>query len=261
MADPVSKSSLIKKANGYYAEDGAFYPLIDNVPDFRVHVNQQEEEWKKGQDAYEGWKLKQLLKAENNEELYPNEQKFDAPMYEKLQLEGRVLDVGGSLGNIRKYMNENQEFCSLDPFAGVYKLAEGKKLLFKHYPMHLPLNFVAGFAEFLPFKPESFDTVNMRSCIDHFFDPEGALKEANRVLTGNGKLIIGMTVKVNTVKNLIKETVRSILNIFTNRFRDDHIWHPTKNEIILLCKQCGFESEDEIWQSKNVWYGSFRKKK
>ena len=260
LADPVSKTILIKKGNSYHSENGAVYEIKDKVPDFRVHVNQQEEEWEKGQQVYECWKQKQFEIAENNIDQYLQEQKRDAPMYEKLVLEGRVLDVGGSLGNIRKYMTENQEFCSLDPFAGVHKLAEGKANLFKHYPLHLPLNFVAGFAEFLPFSASSFDTVNMRSCIDHFFDAEQALHEATRVLKNNGKLIIGMTVKVKSIKNTIKESARKVLNVFTNRFRDEHIWHPTKNEMVSLCKKCGFEQEDEIWQNENVWYASFRKK-
>jgi ubiquinone/menaquinone biosynthesis C-methylase UbiE len=260
LADPVTKTSLTKKENGYYNENGGFFPLADKVPDFRVHINHNEEEWKKGQDVYESWKSKQLLKAENDESIYSNEQITDAPMYQRLPLKGRVLDVGGNLGNIRKYISDNQEYCSLDPFAGLHKLADGKAMLFKYYPMHLPLNFVAGFAEFLPFKNDCFDTVNMRSCIDHFFDPMLALHEAKRVLKNNGTLIIGMTVKVNSFKNVLKESVRKVLNVFTNKFRDDHIWHPSRNEIIDLCKNCGFEIEDEIWQSENVWYVSFRKK-
>ena len=260
LSDPISKKALTKNGNSYTSENGASYHFKDAVPDFRVHINQREEEWQKGQDVYEQWHLKYLLNAEKNNNFYKDEQARDEPMYKKLVLEGRVLDVGGSLGHIRKYMADNQEYCSIDPFAGAYKLAEGKKSLFKNYPLHQPLNFVAGFAEFLPFSASSFDTVNMRSCIDHFFDAEQALHEATRVLKNNGKLIIGMTVKVKSIKNTIKESARKVLNVFTNRFRDEHIWHPTKNEMVSLCKKCGFEQEDEIWQNENVWYASFRKK-
>jgi ubiquinone/menaquinone biosynthesis C-methylase UbiE len=262
LTDPVSKAPLIKKDNSYCSQDGNVfnvYYIKETVPDFRVHINQQEEEWHKGQDAYESWMNKYLDNAEKNSQYYPDEKKRDEPMYKRLALEGRVLDVGGNLGAIRQYMAQEQEYCSVDPFINVYKLAAGRKKFFASYPMHLPLNFVAGFAEFLPFKSCSFNTVNMRSCIDHFFSPEDSLLEAHRVLDSNGKLIIGMTVKVKSVKNFLKETARCILNVFTDRYRDDHIWHPSKDEIVELCCKCGFKAEDEIWQNENVWYGSFRK--
>ncbi|MEJ7588735.1 MAG: methyltransferase domain-containing protein [Ferruginibacter sp.] len=259
LADPISKTTLKRIKDGYSSENGFGYSIKDKVPDFRIKLNQFENEWQKGQDAFEPWLIKYLDNAESDPMYYINEQKRDAPMYQKLPLEGRVLDVGGQLGNIRKYMTDDQPFCSVDPFIHVYKVAAGRTNLFKHYPLHLPLNFLAGFAEFLPFKASVFDTINMRSCIDHFFNPQLSLLEANRVLRGNGKLLIGMTVKVSTIKNTLKETTRSVLGIFTSRFDDNHIWHPTRNEMVTLCGQCGFKFEDEIWQSENVWYGAFRK--
>jgi hypothetical protein len=78
LADPVSKTPLIKKDNSYCSQDGNVhnvYYIKETVPDFRVHINQQEEEWKKGQDVYENWKLKYLLNAEKNSGFYPEEQK------------------------------------------------------------------------------------------------------------------------------------------------------------------------------------------
>lgn len=260
LANPISKVELIRKDDGYYLENGFSYSIKGNVPDFRIKLNQFESDWKKGQDHYEGWLLKYLDKAEREENYYPEEQKRDAPMYEKLTLEGRILDVGGNLGCIRKYMKKDQEYCSIDPFIDVYKLAEGKINMFKNYPLQQPLDFIAGFAEFLPFVPSSFSTINMRSCIDHFFNPELSLLEANRVLNENGKLIIGMTVNVNSAAITLKETVRKVLNVFTSKFEDNHIWHPSKNELIDMCRKCGFYLEDEIWQNENVWYASFRKK-
>lgn len=259
LADPISKTKLQKTASGYTAENRFTYSIKDDVPDFRIRLNQFEVEWQNGQDHYEQSMVRYLERAENDSTVYPEEQKRDAPVYEKLPLEGRVLDVGGNLGAIRKYMNENQEFCSVDPFINVYKLATGRTNLFKNYPMHLPLNFIAGFAEFLPFLPSSFDTVNMRSCLDHFFNPELSLLEANRILKENGKLIIGMTVSVDSMQHLTKETVRKVLNLFTSKFEDKHMWHPSKDELVTMCKRCGFDLEAEYWQSENVWYASFRK--
>jgi len=259
LVDPIAKSPLYKEAAAYIALNSFVYSIKENIPDLRIKLNDFEREWQQGQAFYEQWMLKYLNHAEVNAGFYPAEQKRDAPMYQRLTLDGRVLDVGGNLGFIRKYMADDQQYCSIDPFLNLCKLAEGKTNLFSYYPMHKPLNFLGGFAEFLPLQTGSFQTVNMRSCIDHFFNPNLALLEANRVLSPKGKLIIGMTVDVDSLKNKTKEFARSILNIFTNRFQDKHIWHPSRIELIAMCKTCGFELEDEVWQDENVWYASFRK--
>lgn len=262
LCDPISKNSLELVDESYYInKDGFAYSIRKEVPDLRIRLSQSEHEWLEGQKEFEKWMISYLDNAEKNIFFYSIEQKADSKMYEKLQLEGRVLDVGGQLGHIRKYMKENQEYCSIDPFVNVVDLVDGKENLFNHYPLATPLNFIGGYAEFLPFKSMVFDTVNMRSCIDHFFNPELSLLEANRVLNINGKLIIGMTVEVRTFKFVLKESLRSILGVFTKKYRDHHIWHPTRESIIAMCKTCGFELEDEIWQSENIWYSSFRKNK
>lgn len=259
LVDPISKMEMIIENDYYKSKNGFCYSIKNKVPDFRVLNDQFDNEWLNGQKVYEQWMEKYLNHAEVDVTYYLKEQKRDAPMYDKLILEGRVLDVGGGLGNIRKYMQVDQEYCSLDPFIDICKLAKGRKTLFKYYPLHKPLNFVAGHAEFLPFKTASFNTVNMRSCIDHFFSPTLSLLEANRVLQDNGKLIIGMTVNINSMGNLLKETARKVLNLVTKKFQDKHIWHPSKNELVTMCNKCGFNLEDEIWQNENVWYASFRK--
>jgi SAM-dependent methyltransferase len=262
LCDPISKNSLELVDESYYLnKEGFAYSIRKQVPDLRIRLSQSEHEWLEGQEEFEKWMISYLDNAEKNKLFYSIEQKADSKMYERLQLEGRVLDVGGQLGHIRKYMKENQEYCSIDPFVNVVGLVDGKENLFNHYPLSTPLNFIGGYAEFLPFKSMVFDTVNMRSCIDHFFNPELSLLEANRVLNINGKLIIGMTVEVRSFKFVLKESLRAVLGVFTKKYRDHHIWHPTRESIIRMCKTCGFELEDEVWQSENIWYSSFRKNK
>lgn len=262
LCDPISKSPLELVNESYYVnKDGFAYSVHKDVVDFRIRLSQSEHEWLEGQEEFEKWMISYLDNAEKNKQFYSIEQKADTKMYEKLKLEGRVLDVGGQMGHIRKYMSKNQEYCSIDPFISVVDLVEGRNNLFDNYPLSTPLNFIGGYAEFLPFKSLVFDTVNMRSCIDHFFNPELSLLEANRILKEDGKLIIGMTVEVSSLKFVLKERLRSFLGLFTKRYRDHHIWHPTRDGIISMCKTCGFELEDEIWQSENIWYSSFRKGK
>lgn len=213
--------------------------------------------WEEGQEEYERFYEKYLNEGEANPKFYENEQKRDLPMYERLKLLGRVLDVGGSLGHIRKYMKPEQEFVSIDPSVGIHKKARNRPNLFAAYPLLNPLNLVWGFAEFLPFRDQSFDTVNMRSCIDHFSNPEHALLEAFRVLKPEGRLIVGMTLKVQSRKGRLKDMARDFRGFLLPQFRDHHIWHPTYQELIDLCEKSGFSLFDEIWQSNEIVYSSF----
>lgn len=260
LVDPISKQKISKNGVFWSSSSGFMYNEHNGIPDLRIRFTQTEKDWKKGQDFFEKWmKANYLSKGESDDSFYKNEILRDAPMYKQLVLDGRVLDVGGQMGHVRKFMNLNQEYCSIDPFITVPFLVKGCKNLFKNYPYHIPLNFVGGFAEFLPFKDACFDTVNMRSCIDHFFSPEVALLEAYRVLRPGGKLIIGMTVEKSGVKDKLKNQLRNVLGLFNNSFKDHHIWHPTYKGLIDLCSSKNFSLKKEIWQTSSIIYTEFRK--
>lgn len=258
LVDPLSKKPFVQQGEaGFRAPCGFIYQYKDGVPDFRVRFAGSVDEWQQGQSAFESWLDKYFDQGEADADFYKNEQAKDAPVYEALKLRGRVLDVGGQLGHIRKYMEPNQEYCSLDPFVGVHLRATNRPNLFASYPLSIPINFVGGYAEFLPFQDDSFDVINMRSCIDHFFNPEIALLEAFRVLKKEGQLIIGLTLEGRSWKSMIKEFVRPIISIFMPRYRDHHIWHPTYENLIKLCNGCGFDLKKEVWQTPDILYASF----
>ena len=116
------------------------------------------------------------------------------------------------------------------------------------------MNFVCCDAEFLPFNSSSFQTVHMRSVIDHFLNPELALNEAYRVLKNDGSLIVGLYVyggkigKVSVIRQ-IKDSVKAILTFLgINNFGDYHVWHPTYQELTKLLLDCGFKSAKVHWQ-------------
>ena len=261
LADPLSKRHFINHGEaGFKAPCGFLYQYNNGVPDFRVNFAGSINEWTEGQVAFESWIDKYFDQGEADENFYKNEQAKDAPIYEALKPKGRVLDVGGQLGHIRKYLEPNQEYCSIDPFVGVHLRAANRPNLFANYPLSTPINFVGGYAEFLPFQDGSFDVVNMRSCIDHFFNPEIALLEAFRVLKEGGQLIIGLTLEGRSLNSRVKELVRPVLSIFIPRFRDHHIWHPTYKNLIRLCDVCGFDLDNEVWQTQDILYASFTRR-
>lgn len=176
-------------------------------------------------------------------------------VYKDISIEGRCLDVGGHQGKLRHFLSSKQEYITCDPFLSGFNGIEKQPNLLKAYPFLLePVNFVCCDAEFLPFSSSSFQTVHMRSVIDHFLSPELAINEAYRVLQIDGALIVGLRVhggKRGTpdMKSIFKEFARTILvAVGLKRFKDYHVWHPSFKVLTALISECGFELEKTHWQ-------------
>lgn len=203
-------------------------------------------QWDDGQSAYEGWE-------QTTVEDYKREREIDAPVYDHIKISGRVLDVGGSIGSIRQFLPKGTEFVSVDPFIGCTNhIPPAKQAVYSCLGEHL--NFIAACAEFLPFKSQSFDWVHMRSMLDHVHSPDLALMEARRVLTPDGKLVIGLYVDGGkdgrrTIDRQLKEIARPILTtIGFKQFKDHHLFHPTFKNLRKIVIDNGFEIDDVYWQ-------------
>jgi ubiquinone/menaquinone biosynthesis C-methylase UbiE len=175
-------------------------------------------------------------------------------VYRALPIEGRCLDIGGHQGRLREFLEAKQEYVSIDPFLDIFDGLGSQTNLLDVYPsLRSPVNFICAFAEHLPLKNGSFDTAHMRSCIDHFYNPEAALLEAYRVLRQGGQLIVGLYVEggrngIPTLKERCKEGIRGVLGLVTGRYKDHHIWHPTYAQLCGLIQGAGFLVETTYWQ-------------
>lgn len=184
---------------------------------------------------------------------YELQKSRDAKAYEEIPIIGACIDIGGFQGRIREFMDDDQPYLSIDPMLDVFNGIEMQSNLISSYPCLLKkVNFLCGYGEYLPIMSESFQTVHMRSCIDHMFLPEIAILEAFRVLDKGGQIIVGSYVeggksgkKQNYIKSIIKQTLEAMK---VERFIDHHMWHPTYTELCELLKSCGFSIDKTYWQ-------------
>ena len=258
LVDPIAKSTLRWTDTGVVSDYGVAYGFEGRILDlrpFREHrFSKPARIWKLGQIAYEHWQKRLGEEVEGD---YSGELAGVREVYEVMPLTGRCLDVGGHQGRLRAFLEPGQEYLIIDPFLDVFESIEGQRGLLRTYPFLIePVNFVAGVAEHLPLSSCTFDTVHMRSVIDHFQAPQLALREAYRVLRDRGQLIVGLWVEGGmsgrrTPLELAKDAVKAVLPfIGLDRYADHHVWHPTYKELVTLIEASGFEIEKVHWQTQ-----------
>lgn len=258
IVDPLSKEPLTinEEKTFLFSPYGRKYPIKDELFDLRLLNNEttaDQKVWKEGQREYERWS--ESLTSQDQKQDYFAEINGVRDVYDDIPVEGSCLDVGGHQGRLRQFLSPEQDYITCDPFLnGFYDLDKQPNLI-KAYPFLLePVNFVCCDAEFLPFRSTFFQTVHMRSVIDHFLSPELALNEAYRVLRTDGVLIVGLFVLGGKegkpgIKYLAKEFFgKTLIAAGMKKFKDYHVWHPTYKELTNLISNCGFKIEKVHWQ-------------
>ncbi len=174
-------------------------------------------------------------------------------------LQDRVLDIGGGWGIYRQWWEpgESGVFVVHDP--GVERFEHAASALHQtHYAraFGLPMTFVEGFGEELPYADESFDTCLIVSALDHCLDPERVLAEARRCTKRGGRLLLishchghehaegggGEPVSsspLRRVAGLPRATARAIYRSFVPR-PSMHLHHWDADELSALVEQSDF---------------------
>lgn len=91
--------------------------------------------------------------------------------------QGRVLDIGCGRQPLRSRLNANCDYTGMDSLDTGATLYGAKPQVF-------------GDAHSLPFADGTFDTVLLLEVLEHLPEPQTAVKEAKRVLSPNGRLIL-----------------------------------------------------------------------
>lgn len=249
MVCPVSREKLTLVEANLVTSSGYIYP----EGDFRmVSGVTQNPEWTKGQLHYEKFHNHWLRRPDS---FYSSVDLETKGIYKAMPLNGRVLDVGGGFGtvSIQASLDPSNIIC-IDPM--VCRWEDLPDSTFKsHYSALKNIIRIPGFAEALPFPNSSFDTVHMRSCLDHFADPHRSLLEARRILKPTGKLIIGLALEgafklnQNGLRNKMKRKIKnSIIGDLYEHLFDAHMFHPTKDSLSSLLDSSGFLIDEWINQ-------------
>jgi len=256
LRDPLSKDRLSVTNGQVVSNWGRRYPVVHGFLDLRLFGSENTvlREWSEGQLAYEYF-AENLVNA-GTVEFYKKEIDGMRPVYEDLPIQGSCLDVGGSDGRLRHFMKPDAPYACIDPHISAIRNIARQPALVSAYPeLNDPHNFVCGHAEHLPIESGAFDSVHMRSVIDHFANPLLALMEATRVLRAGGQLIVGVSVEggqtgIPSAKERLREFARSVLvGIGIERYRDHHIWHPTFPELKNLLNLADLELDKVHWQA------------
>lgn len=214
-----------------------------------------------------------FLHSTKSKVMYTKQQvKNDNIMYDNFfkkrgPLRGNVLDIGGGWGLYRQWWKpaESDVFVVHDP--GVDRFLSGPHQLHCHYysrAFSLPMTFVQGFGEALPYKNDVFNACLIAVTLDHCIDPQKVLKEAYRCLAPDGTILIIQSLEsssgqLHILKRLLKyfRHPKTLLAKLYSRafYRVGHLHHFTSMNMILLLEQAGFLKiqMDVVSATRNIY--------
>ncbi len=168
---------------------------------------------------------------------------------------GNLLDLAAGTGDLtiyfRKLYGENNKITLADPNTEMLDYAKSR---LEKKSIKNNVDFVTTHAENLPFPDNSFYNVVIGFGLRNFTDRPKALKEVNRVLKENGKLIIIDFSKpvnpiINSFNNFYLSNIVPILakvltgNISEYRYLAKSIKeHPSQRQIIIMMEKVGFKN-------------------
>ncbi len=215
LACPACKSSSMSFGpDAVYCPDcGRKYPIgrhdgadiIDFIPDSAARFQNPVQKL---------WRYLLATSAAEEQNLFDGLRSFDA--YDAQHAEcydltsGRVLDIGGGSGVLRRCLGSACEYVDVEPDTGAY--ARRSSLGKLDSRLAAPFAFFRGVAEYLPFRARTFDIAVMDGMIEHVFDLNCAFSEAFRVLKSGGVLYLAADCHGQVVRSGRVSVFRKTLN-------------------------------------------------
>ncbi len=190
--DPVRALFRPDRAELY---DFSQLPRLVTLRDRSAHevavFEEDRERWSRMQEAFIRWTRDRGSLPD--ETVRARKAAFDRFFANRGLLRGRVLDIGGGWGLFREWWEPRDDgvFVVHDP--GLERLQE--ELPAPHRELYtralgLPMTFVEGFGESLPYKEEAFDVCLIANTLYHCVRPDKVVQEAVRCLKPGGELLL-----------------------------------------------------------------------
>jgi ubiquinone/menaquinone biosynthesis C-methylase UbiE len=153
---------------------------------------------------------------------------------------GQILDIGSADGVFSKVILDKSKAKGL---VGIDVLKSSVDWANKHWKRTGKMKFIVGDAHELKFKANTFDAVVVLEVLEHVFKPKQVLKEVKRVLKKGGYAVF----LVPTDSLLFKMIWFFWLKFYPRGkiWRDTHIQTYRKDYLPNLCKQTGFDLEED----------------
>ncbi len=208
--------------------------------------------WQRAQSMFLGWTADR--RRFSRDYIETAKRTYDEFFQRRGLLEGGVLDIGGGWGLFREWWQPGDSgvFVVHDP--GVERFLRGPYQLHREYyqrALGLPMTFVEGYGEALPYADGVFDVCLIASALDHCIDPATVLNQAHRCLRPRGTLLLILgdchTSRTNMYVAYFAAAARylrhpgSLFHAILRFLRPDpHMHHFSSEQITVLLKQSGF---------------------
>lgn len=174
------------------------------------------------------WRMTQdgFLERARSRDKYPREKlerikaRYSALFRERGPLRGSVLDIGGGWGLYREWWEGHNDDVYLVHDPGAERFMNGAHAAHNECYQRafgLPMTFVEGCGETLPYKDNVFDTGLIASALDHCADPRRVLAQAYRCLKPGGRMVVLQTCKAPHTRRFREHAARVVAHLYRPR--------------------------------------------
>lgn len=228
-------------------------------------------QWKKTQSHLMRWTKKSSVFTK--EFIEEGKILFDTFFKMRKFLKGNILDIGGGWGLFRQWWEagENHIFIVHDP--GIERFLAGPHKLHPvcyERAFSLPMVFIDGFGEKLPYKNDIFDTCLIAATLDHCINSYKVISEGYRCLKPQGNICIFQTCvslqpdgnTPNTLKISLKNLLVRLSLFYKQLFYTEvYMRHSTIDDLTQLLEKVGFKQITITTVSEKNNFYAFEAKK
>jgi len=256
-----------KKVHYDFSQSPALVRLRDNKAG-RIFDKDHAAKWEKAQNRFLRWTKD--WKVFSGKHVRDGKLIYDGYFKKRGCLVGSVLDIGGGWGLFKEWWEKKGAdiFIVHDP--GIERFLCGPHALHREYykkAFSLPMTFVEGFGEDLPYKDGVFDLCLISAALDHCVWPDKVMQAAYWCIRPGGIILIiqrclpvkpagNLASALSRLKAYLLKPERLPHAFFIKLFyRNCHLHHFSAQNMTALLEQAGFSrvGTEIISQAENIY--------